>query len=753
MKIPKPPAPGLRQAKTKSVTPVGVPLFNLVNRGVSMQDPLLGVNGIFGNHLWVFAAAYVTATTLSQSPFMVFRETEKQAAARKKEADFLRMPDVLRYGRNRMAVSRHLRGKATDRAILRGLEPIYAHPLNALLDKPNELMSSTQFIMTMTIFLRCKGECLVLFLNDAGQPVGPGEVPAEQWIIQPGFYAPLLEDGSFGRLAGWRVTLPVYLKNGYGMTEDYPLSACMHVKNPHPTNPLMGISPVAIAANAINVDNQTDEYNNNLLANSAEPSGVLMLEQTLNKTEEDELLENWNQRNSGRNRGRTNILTAGMKYETIALSPKDMEHIESKKWNRETILAIMGTPQSTLGITDYVNYATQLGQDFNFWSQTILPTMRMIEDAYDAHLLFDQPDNVVAAFDTRNVEALRAGLADKVEIAARMSAEELRVPPKISFEVLGLEVPAYPGNDESSYNSATAAQEAQQALVDQQSQQQDQQPPKQDAPPPKKSLQDIEVKVAELKASRSDQFIAIHAPCEATLESDFAGWLREEEKLSVAAAEEILGKKAASLMKVVPTSAEARARLAKASRASFDKMLPLIYSFTKEDLDENLMPEMDDTKLLSIVERRSGAFARYYSQRLIRLLLREMRLAMRNNETLNQVKDRIARTFRSQRTKTRTLAVARIETTGLMNEIRDTLFDSVGVKSEAWVSSRDESVRESHRIFDIAPPQARGFNYLTLLPKRLRKPMNAGKKLRYPGDSLGPMHEIANCRCIKVPVQ
>ena len=752
MKIRKPVAPRSGPVKTKSATTTGMSLLSLARGAGPGVNPFVGVNGIFGNHMWVFAAAYVTATTLSQSPFMVFRETDTQLKQRQKESEFLKVPYAPRYGKNRMAVLRHLSGGTVSRAVLKGLEPIPGHPLNVLLTKPNPLLTSTQFIQVMTLHLRCSGECMVIFLNELGEPVGPGEVPTEQWIIPKGFYVPLLEDGSFGRLSGWRITLPIYLRNSYGMTEDYPLSACMHVKNPHPNNPLCGISPVEIAAGAINIDNQTDDYNNALLANSAEPSGVLTLEQSLTPKEEDDLLAAWNQRNTGRNRGRTNILTNGMKYEQIALTPKDMEHIESKKWNRETLLAVLGVPQSTLGITDYVNYATQLGQDFNFWSQTILPTMRVIEDAYDAHLLYEQPDNVVAAFDTRNVEALRAGLADKVEIAARLSGEELRVPPKVSFETVSLEIASYPGDDESSYNSAAQAQAAQQTLLDQQAQQQTDQPPA-DTPPPKKSLQDIESQVATLKSGRSDDFIAVHSPCESALERDFQSWLNEERDLTISAAESAFAKKAIMPSKIVPDAAASRKRLAAASRKSFDQMLPAIYEFTKNDVDEASMPELDSAILTSIVERRAGTFARYYSQRLVRLLLREMRLAARGNETLTQVKERILRVFRSQKTKTRTITVARLETTGLMNEIRDAIFQESGVAMEIWVSSRDEAVRETHRIYDVAPPQKRGFNYLTLLPKRLRRAENSGKKLRYPGDAQGPIHETARCRCIKVPVK
>jgi len=63
-----------------------------------------------------------------------------------------------------------------------------------------------------------------------------------------------------------------------------------------------------------------------------------------------------------------------------------------------------------------------------------------------------EPENILGIHDLRNVAALRNGMIEKAAVAERLTGPNLRLPPRIAFEVVGLEVPEYPDDNVSSFN-------------------------------------------------------------------------------------------------------------------------------------------------------------------------------------------------------------------------------------------------------------------------------------------------------------
>ena len=124
--------------------------------------------------------------------------------------------------------------------------------------------------------------------------------------------------------------------------------------------------------------NAASAWNKALLDNAARPSGALVYkgENGANLSEEqferlrDELAANFS---GAANAGRPLLLEGGLTWQTMSLSPKDMDFIELKHGAAREIALAFGVPPMLLGIPGDNTYANYREANLAFWRQTVLP--------------------------------------------------------------------------------------------------------------------------------------------------------------------------------------------------------------------------------------------------------------------------------------------------------------------------------------------------------------------------------------------
>ena len=412
--------------------------------GAIDQVPMSRAKNPFGNHVWVYAAIMAIATNAAQAVYTVYRESPDNPATFRKS----RLPKA---GRRRMAIQRFLQQKQRrDGMAIRGLLPEYDHPLALLMARPNPIQSQAQFMAMTVMLMSLKGACFWLKQSESGGEVGPGEVPAYLWPFSPDFFTPVRKGNSF---IGWDMRIPAYL-DASGQTDNGRAFV-----NPHevvmlayqdPCDPLGGVSPISAAANGIVTDMMAMAYNKACLSNGSKLGGILLHEEDIDEVEEQKLRTYWKQKHEGpKNANKMAVLTGHFQYIDTGLGPKDMEYLEQRKWDREEIFGALRVSKSVLSLTEGNNYATQLSQDKNFWDKCVMPLLRMIEDIADHALFFTEPDDIVGAFDTSGIEALRTGLKEKVDLAVQLTGTNLHMPPRQAYEIVGLDVKPYDGIDQA----------------------------------------------------------------------------------------------------------------------------------------------------------------------------------------------------------------------------------------------------------------------------------------------------------------
>ena len=239
------------------------------------------------------------------------------------------------------------------------LEQILAHPLLELLYKVNPEMTKFDFLELSMTYLDLYG--------------------ASPWY---------LERNGTSKVQAIYLVRPEYLtmrKASDGSTIDYLYKIgtfsmviakedIIMLKNYNPKYPEKGLGTIE----AVRMNAQQDDYmtqsNVNLLLNDSRLSGVLEIPSEPSKESLKRLEKEWGQKYGGYdNSGKLKVLTEGMKYVPIGVSPKDLDFVNSQKFNRDKILAIFGVPIELLGNLQTANRASAEAVSYIFYKGTIEP--------------------------------------------------------------------------------------------------------------------------------------------------------------------------------------------------------------------------------------------------------------------------------------------------------------------------------------------------------------------------------------------
>jgi HK97 family phage portal protein len=330
-----------------------------------------------------------------------------------------------------------------------------------LLECPSPLMTGHEFIEATSIYLDLAGEAFWIGYGRNGEPFRRGEIPAEILIIQPAGMAPDIDERT-GLVLGWKFAAPN--GNEYAFTADQ----VGHPKEFDPANPYRGLAPITPVIGGMNYALRATSFNNSLLANGADPGGIIYSESPLTQDEATGLRNQWEDRHRGSLKAaRLAILSGGLKYEPLAVTAKDMAFSDALGWGKSEILAVLGVTKFDLGEVEETNRASSLTAKANTWEKTILPRLRLMESTL-WHWMFEPLSarlgrDIWPEFDVSEVEALQAPMTEKAQQAQILvaagydkSAVNERLGLKIEEYTADAEALAQIENAPESSNAATA---------------------------------------------------------------------------------------------------------------------------------------------------------------------------------------------------------------------------------------------------------------------------------------------------------
>jgi HK97 family phage portal protein len=304
-----------------------------------------------------------------------------------------------------------------------GAAELDVHPLLDLLGRPNPRQGAADFQEAVYGYLLVAGNAYVEAVSVEGEI-------RELYALRPDRVS-VVPDSS-----GWPAAYE-YAANGriVRFTQDGEgVSPILHISQFHPLDDYYGLSPLEAAQASLDVHNAAGGWNKALLDNAARPSGALVYKSDTGANLSEEQFERLrgelasNFQGAG-NAGRPLLLEGGLSWQSMSLSPKDMDFLELKNGAAREIALAFGVPPMLLGIPGDNTYSNYREANLGFWRQTVAPLVKRVAAAFGAWLGPAWGEGLRLAFDADQVEALsleREALWRRVGEADFLTPDEKR---------------------------------------------------------------------------------------------------------------------------------------------------------------------------------------------------------------------------------------------------------------------------------------------------------------------------------------
>lgn len=206
------------------------------------------------------------------------------------------------------------------------------YPLrNVLKNKPNQYQTSIEFWETMALNLALSGNAYAIIQRSGG--VIFGLLPLSSAQVETS----LLADGSV-----------IHTHTQNGNVKVYAAQSIWHIKLFG--NGVVGMSPLAYARNSVGIAIAADNRVTSIYSNGAKPSGVLTIDRVLTAEQRAQIKTAFSELQEG-DQDRLFVLEAGMQYQQVSMTPKDIELLDSRRFQIEDIGRFFGVPSILLNQT------------------------------------------------------------------------------------------------------------------------------------------------------------------------------------------------------------------------------------------------------------------------------------------------------------------------------------------------------------------------------------------------------------------
>jgi HK97 family phage portal protein len=279
------------------------------------------------------------------------------------------------------------------------------HPLLVLLRRPNEFDGKSRFNEKVVAYKLLSGNSYVLRVGLGSQP--------------PRFLYPLRPDRVQIKTGTPKNYISAYRYTVCGNFDDYSPEEVLHLTEFHPTDDFLGLSRLEVASKAIDISNWAMEWNLKLLQNDMRPPGAVVVDGTLTKQQREQMRTDLRQYQGAEHAGSIPIFEGGSDWRQLSLAPKDMDWLNSEKYNLRRICAIFNVDSCLVGDQEYATYSNKQEARKALYHEAILPEMDMMRDEYNNWLVPSFGDNIRLDYDRDAIEAIQEDRQKKFSYLAQ----------------------------------------------------------------------------------------------------------------------------------------------------------------------------------------------------------------------------------------------------------------------------------------------------------------------------------------------
>lgn len=251
--------------------------------------------------------------------------------------------------------------------------PDESHPLWYLLNvRPNRYQTKVEFFETLMLNLVTSGNAYIAIERVGGRIVSLLPLMSAQMVTE------LMDDGNV-----------VHTYYSGTSTRVYSADSIWHIKLFG--NGVIGLSPLSYARNSLGIGIAAENRVGAVYRNGGKPTGVLMVDKLLTKEQRAQIRANLSELAEGNNDSLF-VLEAGMKYESVSMSPQDIELLDSRRFQLEDVARFLGVPSvlinDTSGSTTWGSGVQQIID--GFYKLNLRPYLERLESGIRNHLMSEE---------------------------------------------------------------------------------------------------------------------------------------------------------------------------------------------------------------------------------------------------------------------------------------------------------------------------------------------------------------------------
>jgi HK97 family phage portal protein len=192
----------------------------------------------------------------------------------------------------------------------------------------------------------------------------------------------------------------------YGQVRELDPERVRWIREPHPTDPFSGVTPLEAAGISVELDHLSRLYNVAFIRNDARPGGIVAVDTSSLTNEDMDRLEARFLPGS-EYAGHVSVVGAGpggMNYVDLAARPREMAYEHAANNAKIEILGAFGVPESVTGNASGRTFDNAEQEEYGFWIHTELGHLSLIADAFAGDVL---ADDAAIRYNTSTVEALQ----------------------------------------------------------------------------------------------------------------------------------------------------------------------------------------------------------------------------------------------------------------------------------------------------------------------------------------------------------
>lgn len=178
---------------------------------------------------------------------------------------------------------------------------------------------------------------------------------------------------------------------------DLPANEMLHTRGMS-TNGLVGLSPIALARQAIGLGMATERYGAAFFGNGARPGVVLMTPGELSDPAYERMKNSWGEAHSGvENAHKPAILEQGTTIETIGVPPEEAQFLQTRKFQVLEVARWYRMPPHKIGDLERATFSNVEHQGLDYVVNTLRAWLTRLEQAIARTLFTDSERDVLFA--------------------------------------------------------------------------------------------------------------------------------------------------------------------------------------------------------------------------------------------------------------------------------------------------------------------------------------------------------------------